>query len=248
MGTTARDFYQGLRQSWYNLIDTVRPWRAKVNASSSGLTTVKPDITGTALDEQFARIAGFKLSPDDEVMVLPFGGSHIVVGEIERAIPASRTLDAPLVIEGGLTATGVTSSGVLSATDIVGTSFNSPFIHTEAQSASDAASTTNTATYSEALVDPITLPAGTWTVYAIGSVALTHSAGGTANMLIDINGDNGTARAVAAHATVHQHIASEHILSSQSGTINVKVKFKSSTAGTTAARNPWLLVMAKRTA
>lgn len=246
--TTARDFYQGLAQAINNRLDSVRPWRAKVNTSSSGLTTIKPDLSGVALTEQFARVAGFKFSADDEVMMMPFGGSQIVVGEIERAIPSSRTLDAPLVVEGDVSASSLTTTGALSAGGITGTSFNSPLIATLAQSASDNPSTTSTVNYSNAATASVALGSGTWTVYVVGSVALTHSTGGTVNMLISIDGNNGTARSLAANATVHQHIASEHAITGRTGTINVGVWFKSSTAGTTAARNPWAYVIAKRTA
>lgn len=214
--------------------------------------------------------------PEAEVAVLPLGGSHLVLGKIDDGLGTEEFFDFPLVIRGDFsvlndtdTAFGVdTSLNTVGIADgfslkgfnptekwsidgngnLIAASFNSPLIHTEAASTATNSSTTSTATYVSALTDPITLPTGTWTVYCIGGVSLTHSTGGTVNMLITINGNDGTARAMTAPTAPHLPIMSEHIVTGVSGSFNAVVNYKSNTAGTTAARNPWLLTVATRTA
>jgi hypothetical protein len=196
------------------------------------MVTVTPVVSGVELTEKLAVATPFALNVGDDVMVLPFGGSYIVVNEIRNTLPTAETLPLNLTVTGGIT----------------GASFNSPIIQTEAQSTSDAASTTSTASYSTAMTATLALPTGTWSVAAQGGVALTHSTGGTVNMQVNIDGDQGTARALTANATTAQMMISEHAISGRTGTISITVRFKSSTAGTTAARNPWVTIYAWRTA
>ena len=96
--STARDFYQGI----LTLIDQqVRQHvasRFKVASTSNGKVTLKTIEDGTALGEQYARIAGLQLNPDDEVLVAPLSGKPVVVGKIQRSEPTLHTFDTPLEV------------------------------------------------------------------------------------------------------------------------------------------------------
>lgn len=278
---TARDFYQGLAATINNIIDTLRPWRATVTTNNGdGTFLVTPVASDEELLEKIAKIKGFELwhaGSQPDVVVMPFGGSHIILGKIDDGTNSREHLNFPLTIDDDFAVANDSAFTVFQVdhlNDVVlvsdydldvqfggnsvfkvdastgattAVSLNTPLFQTHSQSASDNPSTTSTVNYSLAADIDITLGTGTWTVYAVGSVALTHSAGSTVNMLISIDGNNGTARSLSANATVHQHIASEHSVTGKTGTVTVGVWFKSSAAGTTAARNPWLMIAARRT-
>jgi hypothetical protein len=196
------------------------------------MVTVTPSSGGVELTEKLAVATPFQLNVGDDVMVLPFGGSYIVVNEIRNTLPTAETLPLNLTVTGGIT----------------GASFNSPFVMNGAQSTSDAASTTSTVNYSTAMTLSVPLPTGTWTVTAQGGIQLIHSAGGNLNFQINVDGVAGTERTLQGNATTYSQYVTNNEQTGRSGTINVTMRFKSSAAGTTTARNPWLFVVARRTA
>ena len=169
--------------------------------------------------------------------------SGLVAGTLtslgDADIDGSLNVDGSAVVDGTLSVGGAVTAA----------SFNSPFIHTEAQSSADTASTTNIVSTVGALSDAITLPTGIWTVYALGGLQVKHSvSGGNVQCSIQINTHEGTLRLIAAHNTVYTQMVAEDILTGQSGTITVYVRYKGSDSGTTSARNPWVTIIAVRTA
>lgn len=281
----ARDFYQGLRATLENIIDTVRPWRAEVTSNlGGGQFLVTPSGSDVEMQESMAQIKGFSMAwGNADAVVMPFGGSHIILGKIDDLSRSTETLEFPILLlddfiiqtpplgDNTVFAVDATALSVQfpNGTDLKGwsdsyatekwsidgatgalvaSSFNSPFIVNGAQSTSDAASTTSTVNYSTAMTLSVPLPTGTWTVTATGGLQLIHSAGGNVNFQINVDGQAGTERTLSANASVHQSFVTNNEQTGRTGTINVTVRFKSNAAGTTTARNPWLYVVARRTA
>jgi hypothetical protein len=149
--------------------------------------------------------------------------------------------------------TGESSSGTptfslnASTGAITGTSFNSPHVVTVSQSTADTTSTTSTSVLQTAATTSVNLPTGTWTIKAIGGCQFTHSANATALFQVTVGGTSGTARSMTFSSTVYMMAIDNAEVSSLSGTVTVALEYRSSTAGTTSARNPWLMIIATRT-
>jgi len=121
--------------------------------------------------------------------------------------------------------------------------------HNAASSATPSDNTASTTVYAVAMDYAITLPTGTWTVRAIGGAALNHSAAGTVQFRVSVAGQDSVARSYSAtSATLYAQVIDEDSLAGQTGTISVYVHFRSITAGTTFAKNPWLIILAERSA
>lgn len=118
-----------------------------------------------------------------------------------------------------------------------------------ASAATPSDNTSSTVTYAVAADYTITLPAGTWKVHAIGGLSLIHSASGTALMRVSVDGQDSTARSIASlSSTVYGAAIDEDDKAGLTGSPHIYVHFRSSTAGTTTARNPFLLVIAESSA
>jgi uncharacterized Zn ribbon protein len=170
--------------------------------------------------------------------------SHAAVDVIDFAETVRDTMGAALVGGTGITVTPNDVGDTITIT-------NNASVVTVCDSASAAstASTTSTTVYATALSTNITLPAGTWTVNAIGGLLCTHSASGTVNVQTVIAGDAGTARAISGVSSSSPNMVVDNaVKGGQSGTITCLIQYKSSTAGTTAAKNPWITIIAERTA
>jgi hypothetical protein len=124
-------------------------------------------------------------------------------------------------------------------------------LHTDHDSTSTATpsdNTTSTITYAVAMDHTVTLPTGTWTVKAIGGLSLIHSASGTTLYRVSVDGQDSTARSMSVSSTIYQAGIDDDSKVGLSGSVHVYVHFRSSTAGTTSARNPWLFIVADRSA
>lgn len=123
------------------------------------------------------------------------------------------------------------------------------FIDHNAASSASVDNTASTSVWANAMDYTITLPTGTWTVRSIGGVALNHSAGATVAARVSVNGQDSTARVFAVtSSTLYVPVIDEDACSGLSGTVHVYIQFRSSSAGTTFAKNPWLWIVAERTA
>lgn len=125
---------------------------------------------------------------------------------------------------------------------------NSPPVVSEvkSQSTADTASTASVTTYANAMTLAVVLPSGTWAVMASGSVLLSHSVN-QGSWRIEIDGDAPSPETLSM--VTEERFAASHKLAGVAGnrTIQVRVQYRSSTAGTTSARNPSLTVTAIRT-
>jgi len=129
---------------------------------------------------------------------------------------------------------------------------DSPVSLVQAEGSADTASTTNTGSTVSAITMVLDLGVGKWAVSAMGSVILTHSAGATVAVSIEIDTDEGTARTVTSAAApgvrafAHLNRVDEINWIQGEQTINVRVRYRSDTAGTTSAKNPQIMALAKR--
>jgi hypothetical protein len=131
---------------------------------------------------------------------------------------------------------------------------DSPIFRFYTLGSSDTASTTNVspAATVSAITIPIDLGVGKWAVVAFGSVHLSHSAGGGVEVAVEIEGTVGTVRTVSSVGTTgvrcEAHLSKTDEVDWVQGeqTLNCRTRFRSSTAGTTSAKNPVVVVFAKR--
>lgn len=200
------------------------PFRATVTAQAAGLVEIRRVDSTAADNRKYARVAGFALADGDVVLCANLDGEPVVIGKVQIAAPASHALDVPLVVP----------------------SINTPVTAVDTSTSATVGSTTNTATYQDAMTTAVTLPIGSWTVRAIGGLLISHSAG-QANIRIDINGSVGTARTLGS-LTTEKMVVDEHSAGvTGGGSIDVKVTYKCQDAGTAVARNPWVVIIATRT-
>lgn len=124
-------------------------------------------------------------------------------------------------------------------------------VKTLAQSSSDVSSTTDALSWKTAATLSVTLPTGTWTVHAVGGLQLLRSSGGadTCSWRIAVGATGGTERSLTIGADDYLTVIDNAEVSSvASGSVDITVQFQQLSAGTIAARNPWVIVNAVRSA
>lgn len=245
VSSVSEKFWQSIAAIRDDIVARVKPVRGTVNELTSGKIVLVRSINDPAdRDEaEYARIRGFNVNVGEDVYALSLGDGQqlLVLGALQNSSPTAYGLDAPLSVAGSIMATGALTAG-----DITGTAFNSPLVQTEAQSSSDVASTTSAVNFSAAITIPVSLGTGMWSVHAQGGLNLRNSNGAAGQMQVNIDGNEGTIRTLGLDINVMTMCVSEHQLAGRTGTINVTVRFKSSTSGTTFANNPWLIIIARR--
>ena len=122
------------------------------------------------------------------------------------------------------------------------------FVSNVSADASDTPTTTAISTFQQAYSQSVTLPAGTWAVYANGWLALKNSAGNSGALRIQIDGVAGGTRTVPLNSTTFQTLMCHAANFSVSGgrTISVLMEFHGTTSGTTSAQNPALWIACQR--
>lgn len=204
------------------IVDEQAPTLATVNTVGATTVTLLDPLTG------LARAGNVTV-----VGEMPGAGERVLVITLSDGEPVALRLAShavPLVPSDFVTYLGnylVTASG--------------------AQSSADTGSTTSTVNYSSAISVTMALPPGTWSVKAIGGLCIANT-GGTANWLLSIDANNGTQRALSV--VTEMQMIDDHSLGGIAGnrTITMGMWFKSSSAGTTSVRNPWLYAVGMRTA
>lgn len=197
--------------------------RGTVESEAGGLTTVLR--VGTDDADELGTILGFVPPVGSEVLII----ADTVIGIID---------------DGG-------SDLLVPARPVLLPSGSSPMeTDFKSQSASDTASTTSTSTAVQALAFAVNLPDGEYTLRMLGSAILTHSGGATSAIFPEIDGAEGTGRPVSntpISGGVRGFCDQERngIIGGRS--VTFKVKFRSSSSGTTAAKNPAIAVAWKRT-
>lgn len=141
------------------------------------------------------------------------------------------------------------SSGDARFADLTASSLNTPNFVMNSQNGSTTASTTSTTTMQTAMTASVTLGDGIWNVQVIGGCQLTHSANGAAAWQASIGGSAGAARSGAMNSSTYGSAMAHATASSVTGSsVSCGIEFRSSAAGTTSARNPWIIIVATRTA
>lgn len=125
---------------------------------------------------------------------------------------------------------------------------NSPAVVMDAASQATAtpdASTASTTTFGTAITLPLVLPAGTWAVKASGSILLSHNVS-QGSWRIEIDGQFSNTHTLAM--VTEQRFSAALAVANVAGgrTINVRMQYRSFTAGTTTARNPTVEAVATR--
>lgn len=171
-------------------------------------------------------ISPFDCAEDDVVLCVDINRQTVIIGVMRTVSPAALTLD----------------------NGIVATSFNSPVIKNSSATNPTVSSTTETVTAQQALTTTIALPVGTWRIYAHGGANLNHSSGDNIFLVIEIDGATDTGRTPSTGsgyiAVVDDHDASV----AGDRDVTVRVMYRSTDAGTTTCKAPWVSIMAVRTA
>jgi hypothetical protein len=125
--------------------------------------------------------------------------------------------------------------------------------NTNSQASATTASTTNTTTMQDAISVTITLPGGilntgTYLVTVMGGVSLINSAGATARICADINGNTGNIHVTPPlNTATYTYCVAAHQANIIGGqVVTCKMQYRCGSANTTTASNPSIMVMAKR--
>lgn len=182
---------------------------------------------------------------DGLVLVKSVRAGAVAEGPYERLAragtlqPGDAVLVQPVV--------GTNGRGTMVVVDKLGPPSAGPstVVATGSQSVADTTSTTDTVAYQTAITVNIALGEGTWSIGAVGGLLIRHSVG-SANWLVEIDGNAGTARSL--FITTEMQMVDDHNRSGVAGdrTVAVKVRYRGSDPGTTSARNPWAMVVATR--
>lgn len=108
-------------------VEEMSPFRATVSSLNAGLVLFQRQASDAVEDQEFARIEGFDLAVNDEVIVLPLGNEdYIVINKIQRSTPNPIILTPNLKFLGHLhsggtapTATVLTAAGTTGAASII---------------------------------------------------------------------------------------------------------------------------------
>lgn len=147
----------------------------------------------------------------------------------------------------GKDATGAYAKTVLAP---VGSATQRTLVDNVSADAADTASTTNLSTFVQAYARSVTLPAGTWTVWASAWLGLKNSGGNSGQLRIQVDGNAGGTRTVALNSTTYQTAMTHATQTGVAGgrSITVLLEYHGLTSGTTSAQNPALWISAQRTA
>lgn len=208
-------------------VEDVRPFRAIVIGQSSGMVQIRRIHSTTGETALRARVVGFDLATNDEVLCVPMAdGIPVVIGKVQRSTAASLGLSAGLK------------------------SLNTPYLDTAIANSATTGSTTDTNNYSVNVTMSLVLPTGTWTVFAWGTGVYAHSvANGIVRVHMQVGSDAGTAMTSAcAIDPGRTAIAVHNAASAQTGTITVAMEYRPNATGTAYAGGGSLTALAVRTA
>ncbi len=124
--------------------------------------------------------------------------------------------------------------------------------YSEGPTVSDSAvtsSNSSTSTYAVNVQTSITLPGGTWDVYAWGGGLYYHSsANGVVRVHMQIGSDAGDAlTSPCPSSSSRMYVGIANHATGQSGSIDVKQEYRPNASGTAYAGGGWLMVVAFRT-
>lgn len=123
------------------------------------------------------------------------------------------------------------------------------FFDRSVQNTSDTDNTSSTSVWATAMDYTMTLPTGSYEVTAFGGLAVKHSASGAAIVRVSVALQDSAGKTTGPmSSTVYTPwMDIDHIASELAG-VRLKVQFHSVDAGTTYARNPWVVALCNRIA
>lgn len=235
-----------------------------VNAVSGGRVILQ-DLAGNVFDEPYARLGNEVLTSGDLVLVgeirgwapdvspSSMGGTRIVIGRVMTdPAPVNADIVSKMLLS-DLDPTGAaTNDMVIFGATVWQLKLNQESRNTcGKQDTADTSSTTNSATYVNAMSMTWTLPAGTWTIEADGYADMTRTSG-QANLRMSIAGTVDPAPStVSVSTSTPGQKSTNFILAGVNGaTITVILTYKGQSGSgiTTTAESPRILLRAIRTA
>jgi hypothetical protein len=201
--------------------------------------SIRPTGATTGGIEMHAMVEGPLPPVGSQALCCWVGGEAVVIG----AIGGNGSFEMVNLELAGFEVTGSAEietlhvDGTATIDNLVLLNANSPIVVTSAQSSADDGTCTSTTVYDVAMSVNLVLPVGTWSIDAVGGVAMLHSAGNANRWAIEIDGVEGTARTASCPTGV-----------AGNRTVVVRVLYRPSDAGTATAANPWILISANRTA
>lgn len=214
-------------------VEGVRPFRAIVTGQSSGMVQIRRIHATTGETALRARVIGFDLATDDEVLCVPMAdGLPVVVGKLQRA-----------------TASGYTVTTPLTTTSLIAVASNTPDHRMANQNSADTASNASTSNYVTTLTDNFPLGTGTWTVRVISSQMLSHSSsGGVVRAYTRIGGTAGTSLSAAVSLDpIRSVIVTQAVQTGQTGTVACDAQYRPNASGTAYSGGGTLFMIAFRT-
>lgn len=192
-------------------VGSALPFSATVQALSGGMVQIKRLGAATAESQLYARLRGFDLAVNDEVICVTYLGVAFVLGKVQRATPSAFSLAGGLIGE-------VATPGLFR------------------QATSDNAANASTSTWLSTISSTITPPAGTWQVEAVFIGRMTHSASGNLDLRIVIGGSASATFTIAAQSgapgSLVMHTTQITIVSDGSTPTAVETDFRANAAGT----------------
>ena len=231
----AANFFKQLRDDFNRLRADLAPRRMVVHAVADGRVQVKDVGTGAVYDQQYARLAGFVMAADDEVLVAeipiirPDGvvtSTKVVLGKLQRTAPAQFDAGAPLIgqvyPDGDSTSAATTSSNTSNASYVVARSYTTTRI-----------------------------PDGTYDLLVDVSVMIADSVPGGVDLRVLIGPTASGARTITPPNTANAETMVRHVLLFSdvvvAGGVTVQIQYKrNSGSGTALARNPSISILASR--
>lgn len=266
----AKSFWRNIAAMNDETAQALAPVRVTIVGESGGeVSLIRADNPDQEADpDTHPRIAGLQLASGTDAYALPLGNSQLlVIGPLRNA-----SLIDPLTFGeyvsfaggAGVSGPGLTTDSMLAhgalfdgntvveanmdVKNLMTTVFN-----TNSQASSTTASTTNTATMQDAISITITLPGGlmntgTYLVTVMGGVNLINSAGATARVCADINGNSGNIHVTPPlNTATYTYCVAAHQANIIGGqVVTCKIQYRCGSANTTTASNPSIMVIAKR--
>ena len=231
MSDAARNHWVSLKTIIDDFLHKAVPKYGTVGSVDSNgnlsIQLVEDDISSL---EVYERIAGFDVFPGDQLVCLAMNPGLVALGKLQTAGAVPLALSAGLI--GEVVYNGARTAGSVTA------------------------STTNTSTWVNAITVDTTLPAGTWTCYALFDVRMTHGSGLNSDLRITVGGNasitltlayqTGDANGVPASSGHHFTLIS--VVSDGVTPITTNGDFRSNSGGTTTPTGPRLFLAFRRTA
>lgn len=264
----AADFWREIKTIANETATRYTPFRAKAtNINNNGIQIQTYD-SEAPLGERYAKLRGPSVNPGDEVAVIPYGGSNLVLGSVGEGtnkftnpvlIQPSTNTNGTLIIRDAngadvlIVDTPTGAASIKGSMSIDGVMANRVTLAPEVAISHHATyatvqNTTTVQTYQQAMSRTVTLPVGTYNLQGVYGLGVRHSAGQIMAMRLLINGTQ-VANMWAATGLPNQWgMQVGGVVTTINGGVNELIlEYQSNAAGTAYAFNPWLNLVARRT-